>query len=222
MGTIQGLKRAADVLTRAVVIAEGSVWVSHNAHSISWSAALRTALRYGVTHRLVGQPPEGASTQEQARWHGMWLDPYYFVETAATRRVDHDHPCQVPPFPRSRSAGTRAGWWPSMYPASQRPITPSRDSTPTSVGLRPGSCCAGPHTGSIGGGRSSPSRLQSPHYLVYRPSDPRGGPDQRHLPGFRLCHGPLFLSAVPLAASEARKQPQRLRARPGVRRRQLG
>lgn len=71
----------ARILVMATLVVFGSVWTYRYYHSTSWGAAEKAAIWYGVAFRLLKLPMQSFSMQKHHRWHGVWLEPYFFVET---------------------------------------------------------------------------------------------------------------------------------------------
>ena len=86
------------VFVLAVLAVFGSVWTYRYYHSTSWGTAQRVALRYGVEHRLLKLPIQSLSTQARHRWHGVWLEPYFFFETPGSQVLHRSPHGQLPPF----------------------------------------------------------------------------------------------------------------------------
>ena len=86
------------VFVLAVLVVFGSVWTYRYYHSTSWGSAQRVALRYGAEHRLLELPIQSLSTQAHHRWHGVWLEPYFFFETPGSLFLYRSLHGQPPPF----------------------------------------------------------------------------------------------------------------------------
>jgi hypothetical protein len=96
----KGFWRAAGKrwLLTALVLTLGGVWLYHEDHTISASAAERIAMRYAVKHRWVGRSISGISMQEHERRHGVWLEPYFFIEMSANGPAAPPSLGRVPDF----------------------------------------------------------------------------------------------------------------------------
>ncbi len=84
------------ILVLVALVVFGSLWTYRYDHSTSWGAAEKVAIRYGVSYRLVKLPMQSVSMQAHHRWHGVWLEPYFFFETP--QLVHGSSPVQVPPY----------------------------------------------------------------------------------------------------------------------------
>ena len=71
----------ARMLVLAALVVFTSIWTYRYDHSTSWGNAEHAAIRYGVDDRLVKWPLQSFSMQAHHRWHGVWLEPYFFFET---------------------------------------------------------------------------------------------------------------------------------------------
>lgn len=69
------------MLVLAALVVFTSIWTYRYDHSTSWGNAEHAAIRYGVDDRLVKWPLQSFSMQAHHRWHGVWLEPYFFFET---------------------------------------------------------------------------------------------------------------------------------------------
>ena len=94
------------VLTAFVVF--GSGWTYRYYHSTSWGAAEKIAIRYGMKHRLVKSPIQSFSMQSHHRWHGIWLERYYFFETPEKDPGSGFSMAQIPPFVEITVSGDAA------------------------------------------------------------------------------------------------------------------
>ncbi|NMP24802.1 hypothetical protein [Sulfobacillus harzensis] len=85
------------MLVLAALLVFGSIWTYRYYHSTSWGIAQRVALRYGIEHRLLKRPIQSLSTQAHHRWHGVWLEPYFFFETSGSQFLYKSSNGQIPP-----------------------------------------------------------------------------------------------------------------------------
>ena len=86
------------ILVLVALVVFGSVWTYRYYHSTSWGAAEKAAIRYGVSYRLVKLPLQTVSMQSHHRWHGVWLEPYFFIETPEHQSVGSPSDGHIPPF----------------------------------------------------------------------------------------------------------------------------
>ena len=89
---------AVRILVLAVLMVYGSVWTNRYYHSISWGTAEKVALRYGMKQRWLNLPIQSLSTQAHHRWHGVWLEPYFFFETPRNQFLHTPSHGQFPPL----------------------------------------------------------------------------------------------------------------------------
>lgn len=87
---------SARILVLVALVVFGSLWTYRYDHSTSWEVAEKAAIRYGVSYRLVKLPMQSVSMQKHHRWHGVWLEPYFFLETPEDASVTSEG--QIPPY----------------------------------------------------------------------------------------------------------------------------
>ena len=95
---INHVQWGARILVLAALVVFGSLWTYRYYHSTAWGVAEKVAIRYGVSSRLVKLPMQSVSMQAHHRWHGVWLEPYFFFETSDHQSIQRSSHGQAPPY----------------------------------------------------------------------------------------------------------------------------